>query len=199
MKGKKVILSSVEQDWIVRNFADLTNAELCGKVGISESTLHRFARAHGLTKSGELMARTQANAAKAARASHIVHGTYPPKGYCIPGSERYQFQKGVTSAERLGESREAERVRRSTESRRKTWRLEHARMLFGLPRETKLKVVKHPHGDACRRHYLKRRGYLVERGSYDVYYTPYTRRCPRLEEVARPFRFYELTTEEVHG
>lgn len=192
MKGVKTELSEKAQAWIVAHYKHTKNAEIAAKWGISETTLHRFARAHGLKKTPQQMRKTQAEAAAAARASHLVHGTYPPKGFRIPRAEEFQFKAGVTSEQRLGKKGEAERLRKSAESRRRTWKLEKGRALFGLPRETKLAVVRHPREHALRRYALKRHGYQVARGGYDVYYGKDTVRSVRLERW--PFRFHELQT-----
>lgn len=192
MKGVKIELSPKAETWIIKHFKHTKNAEIAERWGISETTLHRFARAHGLKKTLEFQRKCQEHAARRAEASHYVHGTYPPKGFQIPGGDRHRFQKGVTPEQRLGRKANAERIRRSTESRRKTWKLEHARALFGLPRETKLNVVRHPRQHAVNRYALKKRGYLVERGGYDCWITPDTRRSSRLEK--RPFHFHEMTT-----
>lgn len=192
MRGVKIELTPQAEAWIIRHFKHTRNAEIAERWGISETTLHRFARAHKLTKTRQFQAKCQAYTSRRAQASHHVHGTYPPKGYQIPGGELHRFQKGVTPEQRLGKRANAERIRKSAESRRNTWKLEHARMTFGLPRETRLNVVRHPREHALRRYALKKRGYVIDRGGYDCGYGPDTRRSERLEQ--RPFRFYEITT-----
>lgn len=188
--AKKVELSERAQNWIIKHYKHTKNQDIKEKYGLSDGWLHRFARQHGLKKSSQFMHKCQAETTRAAYQSHLVHGTRPPKGYRIPGSEQHGFQKGVTNVERLGPARKAERVRKSAEGRRKTWKLEHARMTFGLPRETKLRVFKQPREWAIRRYRLKQYGYMVERGALDVYYTPQTSRRPNLE--GKPFRFHEM-------
>lgn len=196
MKGVKTILDDKAQAWIIKHFKHTKNAEIAERFGISETTLHRFARAHGLTKTPQFQRKCQAATSAAAALSHRIHGTYPPKGYVIPGSEEHRFRKGVTSAQRLGARREAERVRKSAESRRRTWKLEHARKTFGLPQETRLRVFKQPREWTLQRYALRRHGYVIERGSLEAYWTPDTRRSARLER--RPFRFAELNVTPIN-
>lgn len=190
MKGIKTELSEQAQAWIIKHFKHTKNAEIAAKYGISETTLHRFARAHGLTKTPQFQRKCLEATTKAAALSHWRNGTYPPKGFQIPGAELHRFQKGVTPEQRLGRKGNEERIRKSAQSRRETWKLEHARALFGLPRETKLNVVRHPREHAVQRYALKKHGYVVDRGGYDCGYGPETRRSARLE--TRPFRFYEI-------
>ena len=70
-------------------------------------------------------------------------------------------------------------------SRRETFRLEKARALFGLERKTKLQVIRRPHYFACQRNYLRKLGYIIERGGMIAYYTPETRRSQDYESRTR--------------
>ena len=157
--------------------------------------MHRFARELGLTKSRQHMRKTQRNAADKAKASHLRNGTYPPKGYIIPRSEEFRFKAGVTSVERLGKRRERKRIERSAESRRKTFREEKARALFGVPRRTGLRVVREPRGKTCQRWYLRKRGYIIDEANLIAYWTDETRRATILEK--RPRRWYWFRPMEI--
>lgn len=152
-KTEKITLTPEQERWLVAHFRHTTNPEIARRLGISETTMHRFARKLGLTKSRQHMRKTQRNAADKAKESHLRNGTYPPKGYIIPRSEEFRFKAGVTPVERLGKRRERQRIERSAESRRKTFREERARALFGVPRRTGLRVVKEPRGKTCQRWY----------------------------------------------
>lgn len=188
----KVKVTERQKAWILKHYKHTKNDEIKAKYGVSDGWLHRFARQNGLTKSPQFMTKVQMENAKKAALSRLINGTYPPKGYRIPRSGVNCFKKGVTPLMRLGPKREAERVRKSAESRKKTWKLEHARMTFGLPRETKLRVFKQPHEWTSRRYYLRRLGYVVERGGLDAYYDDSTRRSLELEARYKPFRFHPM-------
>lgn len=188
----KVTVTERQKAWILKHYKHTKNDEIKAKYGVSDGWLHRFSRKNGLTKSPQFMTKVQMENAKKAALSHLINGTYPPKGYRIPRSGVNCFKKGVTPLMRLGPKREAERVRKSAESRKKTWKLEHARMTFGLPRETKLRVFKQPHEWTGRRYYLRRLGYVVERGGLDAYYEDSTRRSLELEARYKPFRFHPM-------
>lgn len=101
-------------------FKNTPNDVIMEKLDISFSTLHRTARALGLVKTKQFMRGCQRDAAARARESHIIHGTYPPKGYIIPGSESYRFKAGVTNKQRFGARKERRRVEKSAESRRQS-------------------------------------------------------------------------------
>ena len=194
-KTEKIMLTPEQERWLVAHFRHTTNPEIARRLGISETTMHRFARELGLTKSRQHMRKTQRNAADKAKASHLRNGTYPPKGYIIPRSEEFRFKAGVTSVERLGKRRERKRIERSAESRRKTFREEKARALFGVPRRTGLRVVREPRGKTCQRWYLRKRGYIIDEANLIAYWTDETRRATILEK--RPRRWYWFRPMEI--
>lgn len=137
----KIELTESQLAWLLKHYKHTKNAEAARKLGIGESTLHRFARKYGLKKTPQFMRKTQRAAADAAERSHRENGTYPPKGYRVPRSEVGQFKPGVSSRQRLGDKKEDARLQKMAETRRETIRKEKARILFGLPQKTKLKLT----------------------------------------------------------
>lgn len=186
MRGKygEILLTDKQEAWLSKHYKHTKNDEIAKKLGISARSVPRLAKRRGLKKSEQFMKKCRAEMAAKAKESHLKNGTYPPKGFKIPNSEVGQFKKGVTSIERLGSKKEAERIAKASAKRRETYKLEKARALFGLPRQTKLKVISRPKKQVWMRNYLRRRGYIVERGSNVAYYNSETRRSPILE--ARP-------------
>ena len=166
-------------------YRNTKNDEIMLKLDISFSTLHRTARALGLVKTKQFMRNSQRNAADKARESHIINGTFPPKGYIIPGSEENRFKAGVTSLQRLGARKERQRVEKSAESRRQTLREERARRVFGVPQRTRLRVLNRGHRFHHSVWYLRSRGYEVDARNLVAYYDDGTRRCPVLERKGR--------------
>lgn len=189
-KTDRITLTPEQERWLKAHFRHTRNEEIGERLGISQSSLHRFARELGLTKTRQFMRKVQRNAADKAKESHLRNGTYPPKGYVIPRSEEFRFKTGVTPVERLGKRRERKRVERAVESRRKTFREEKARALFGVPRKTRLRVVREPRGKTCQRWYLKKRGYILDERELIAYWTEDTRRATILE--GKPRRWYRF-------
>lgn len=183
-------LTQDQVTYLVKHFKHTHNAELAEHLGISESTLHRLARKLGLKKSRQFMRKCQAATAAAARISHLAFNTYPPKGYRIPGSEKYQFVPGQSTKERIGEERWMAARMKARETRKETFRKERARAAFGLPQKTKLRVKQQPRQKVLDRCYLKRRGYIIDEADVVAYWTPDTRRATRME--ARPRRYYKF-------
>lgn len=79
-KGVKITLTEKQENWLKKHFLHTKNAEIAQKLGISETAVHRFARALGLKKSRQYMVKCQRETADAAKRSHRLNGTYPPKG-----------------------------------------------------------------------------------------------------------------------
>lgn len=169
---------------MVRHFKHTKNDEIGSRLGIGQSTLHRFARELGLKKTRQFMRKCQAATAAAAKESHLRNGTYPPKGYIIPRSREFSFKKGMSNVQRLGAKREAERLRKSAESRRATVRREKARILYGLEQKTKLKLVTSKKKIQYR-YALRQHGYDINRGESVAYIVDGTRRSARVEANAR--------------
>ena len=186
-KGKfqPIVLTDEQDAWMRKHFKHTKNAEIAQRFGVSPRTVGRLAKARGLTKSSHFMRKCIVETSAAAKISHLKNGTYPPKGYRIPRSEEFYFKKGETMEQRLGTKKYSESIAKSAESRRKTFKLEKARALYGLPRQTKLSVVKKPRRQIQLRYKLKRYGYIIERGSTIAYYNESTKRSLILEQKPR--------------
>ena len=193
-KTVKIVLTPKQESWLKKHFKHTKNDDIARRLGISVRSVNRIAGELGLKKSRQFMQKTQQNAANKANESHRRNGTYPPKGYIIPRSEEFRFRKGERPIDRIGKEREAERIRKGVESRSELRKLEKARALYGLPRQTKMNVVQRPVKQIWTRHYLRKRGYMVERGSNTAYYDDNTKRSAEIESRPRTgFTFLPLT------
>lgn len=180
---KKIELTPQLERWLIRHFKHTKNDVIMERFGLSHSTLHRFARALGLTKTRQFIKKTQQECATAAKESHLRNGTYPPKGFRIPKSDYNRFKPGVTPEMRLGKKRNQERIAKAAASRRETVRKERSRIIFGFDQKTKLKLV-HNRKRAIYRYALKKRGYLVERGGREAKVIETTIRSEIVEQRA---------------
>ena len=182
-------LTDEQTEWLKNNFANTKNDILCKKLNVSNVTLHRFARRMKLKKDAAFIKKCQAEMTEAARVAHIISG-WPPKGYVIPNC--YRFKKGVSNVERLGVEGERERQRKAAESRRKTIAMERARITFGLPQKTKMKLVSESKTKRNMRWYLKRHGYMLDEEESVAYYDEMTVRAMTMER--RGNKFYEFAS-----
>ena len=186
-QGVKIVLTEKQEAWLIKHFKHTKNDEIATKFGIAPTSAIRLARKLGLKKTPQFVAKCQREMAEAAKRSHLINGTYPPKGYQIPGKEKGYFKKGETNRQRLGPKREAERIRKATESREKTRKSERARAVFGLPQRTKLRVIPVPVAKLKLRYYLKKKGYLLDEKERIAYYTEETKRGKRIEAKQQPW------------
>lgn len=194
-KTVKIVLTPDQEKYLKNHYKHTKNADLSARFGISVRSVNRIAKSMGLEKSRHFIRKTQLDAANKANESHRKNGTYPPKGYMIPNREKTYFRKGEKMSDRFGPKIYAERIKNNTESVAKTRRLEKARALYGLPRQTRLNVVKRPRSQTQLRYYLKRHcGYIADRGGFIFYYTDETKRSAEIESRPRTgFTFLPLT------
>lgn len=187
MRGKfgAIILTDQQEAWLQKHFKHTKNEDIAKKLSVSPRSVSRLAEKRGLKKSKQYIRKYQEESTAKMNKILLERGLYPPKGYIIPRSEEFRFKKGEKPIDRIGAKREAERVAKATESYRRTWKLEKARALYGLPRQTKLNVVKRPHKQIHTRYYLRKRGYIVDRGSNTAYYNSETKRSPDIESRSR--------------
>ena len=188
----RVTLTPEQREWLRDNYADTPNDDIMARLGLKFATLHRLARAYGLTKSEEYVLgcrrRNQRLAVKANKRNN-----WPPKGYRIPNAR--PFQKGVTNHMRLGPEREAERRRKIGETRRATIAAERRRILFGLGQRTKMKLNGCFPKKSRLRTRMRKRGYAIERAGNTAAITPETRRSKRLEEQCEKMGLRLMTAE----
>lgn len=185
--GYRVVLTPFGEAYLKARFKNTKNDTIKKVTGLSDGALHRFARRLGLTKTRAFMKKVQSEAAMLAHEVNREKG-WPPKGYHIPRSEEFRFKKGVDNLMRLGPEKNAERIRKSADSLAQTRKEEKARVAFGLPQRTRLRVKRQPERKIRLRCYLKRRGYVIDEAAHVAYWTEDTRRAPRLE--ARNDRYY---------
>ena len=187
LRGKygTIILTDEQDAWLRKHFKHTKNEEIAERFGISLRSVNRLAEKRGLKKSPQYIRKCILESTSKMHQINLANGHYPPKGYRIPNSEVGQFKKGEKPVDRLGKKKDAERIAKSAESRRKTFKLEKARALYGLPRQTKLKVVQRPRSQVAMRYRLKKLGYIIERGGCIAYYNENTNRSLALEQKPR--------------
>lgn len=191
MRGKKIVLTEEQEKYLVKHFKHKKNEELAEKLGISWRSVVRQARAMGLKKSTQFMHKCQREMIEKANESNRINGTYPPKGYHIPNSEKYRFKKGETPEDRIGKKREQERIKKSVASRKQTWEKETWRAVtgwaYGMPQQTKMKVLQQPKEKIEMRSYLYKRGYVLDDEEGIAYYDNLTKRGRIIEQKRQDF------------
>jgi hypothetical protein len=198
------VLTDEQLAWLCKWFPEEENSRLIAASGMSHSTLHRFARELGLTKSPRGIKRI-----KKRQAAHIKR-LCEQNGYydSMRGRKMSEAcQRGV--AKMWQEIREGKRehparilkrrnprkyrkwMERKSEIQKEIIRKEMLRAAYGLARQTRIKcivVYKFTRSQLAHRHNALKRGYILMEDSseqsgerYNIYYDKETNRAPIFE------------------
>lgn len=190
-------LTEKQLAWFIRHYKHTKNADICQKLGISESYLHSLARLHGLKKSRQFMAKTQANAVAAAKVA-VANEDEEAKQRRRDQANRNRnpersFRKGVWSlANKTAEELAAINERRKA-SWRKTRQDDEVRLNWGLEQQTNFHFARlHDQAQNHRlmqlRSNLRKCGYLIpQRSGMVAYVVATTKRSEKREKNAQKF------------
>lgn len=198
--------TATEEDvrWIVRHYKHTKNDDIMAKIGISNSQLHRIARKHGLKKSRQQMRKIYRETTQAAVRACIENGVYEQNAERarLQHEERRRagipngFRRGESNHDRMSDRKYNEVMERIHRTRNETIRKERMRIRWGLPQKTKMKLVSGGHLRACRRYAFRQRGYIVAKGSNDVYFNDNTNRNEYMESTAIRYGLHVHQQEE---
>ena len=183
----KIILTQEQEAYLRENYATVIHYTICQELGISKRTLVRLARERGLVKDMEAIeGQRRKRLSEALRHKYMVFGY---KGPAENGSAT-RFKKGYNARELFGVEKFDRMHKKAVETRKKRLAEERARVTFGLPQRTRLRVKRQPKQKILDRSYLKKRGYILDERNNIAYYTASTRRAVRME--AMPRRYYSF-------
>lgn len=181
-KGKKCIFSDEQIAWLKENFADTLNADICEYLDCKETTLRLLARSLGLQKSKAHLDWRQDKARKGLKRYYLTHKPTNNSEHL----RKYCFKKG-NDPRTLKGFRDG--IIRGHEKRNQIIREEKARIAFGLPQRTKLRLKRQPRPKIDQRHYLKKLGYIIDNENNIAYWTETTRRAVKLELKPKFFKY----------
>lgn len=186
-------LTEQQEAWIVKHYKHTSNSDILKKFGIGESALHRIARKHGLKKSKQYLKKQQLENSEKGRATCEKYGIYDESSERL--SERwriakeegrsYGYQKGVSNKQRLTKKQYKAMCEKMSVSINELWRKERMRVKWGLEQKTNLRVASGGKTRMSHRYMFRKRGYIVDYGSNDVYYTSETTRSLIAESRAK--------------
>jgi hypothetical protein len=202
---REVILNEEQEAWLVRWFPVTENKRLAKAMGVSMEAMRNYANRLGVKGKSETgMAAIRKRQGKAAAKTNERNGCYERKrGKPVSEATRQGLIKrwqDVREGRRLSPMEElkqrdpkayAENMRLKSELRKEMIRNEQRRMLYGMERKTKLKVVvlkPYTQSQTHHRHSALQRGYLLDTdcsegqpGRYVIYYDDETQRSARFE------------------
>jgi hypothetical protein len=201
---KTWVLTDEQRAWLCKWFPEEENSRLMAASGMSHSTLHRFARELGLTKSQSGWKRIKKRQTAHAKRACEKNGYYDsirgrkPSEACRKATA--QMWQEVREGKREHPARIMKRtnprkyrkwMERMSQERKETIRKETRRVLYGMERKTRLRIVMCKYTDSQRNHRYNalKRGYIVmedctEKGGerYNIYYDSETERAPIFEK-----------------
>lgn len=201
---KACVLTDEQRAWLCKWFPEEENSRLMEASGMSHSTLHRFARELGLTKSPKGWKRIKRRQAAQIKRVCEKNGYYDslrgkqPSEACRKATA--QMWQEIREGKREHPARIMKRtnprkyrkwMERKSQERKETIRKETRRVLYGMERKTRLKCIvmcKYTRSQASHRYNALKRGYIVmedctEQGGerYNIYYDNDTQRAPIFE------------------
>lgn len=182
-KYSKIILSEAEQQWMRDNFGTTKNADIADHLGISPRTVVRIARDMGLNKTSDFTKAMQQNASDCAAKANRGVGNRGKENLLRYG-KAYQFKKGERQKDKMSAEAFDAMHRHIGEHRKKTFKAEKRRVIFGLEQKTKLRVVQAPKEKICLRNGLRKKGYEIARASNEAFITAATHRSEVMERRA---------------
>lgn len=183
--NRKVGFTKEEEEWINEYFPFTTSKVLCERLGCSKSKIQRYATSKGLKKTRTHILNEKIKSLKKAMENNRILG-FPSNHTFIPNSDIGR-QRGLAKLLELCKDKEWQKVRakKTSETIRQIYKQERRRILFGLPQETKYRLVRTPAGKVQVRSKMRKKGYIAEKMSNTIYYTNETKRSLQQEETAK--------------
>ena len=201
---KAWVLTDEQREWFCRWFPEEENSRLMKASGMTHSTLHRFARELGLTKSPKGIKRIRKRQAAHIKRVCERNGYYDsmrgrqPSEACLKATA--QMWQDIREGKREHPARIMKRenprkyrkwMENRSKERKETIRKEMRRVLYGMERKTRLKCIvmcKYTRRQVSHRYNALKRGYIImedcsEQGGerYNIYYDNETQRSPIFE------------------
>jgi hypothetical protein len=206
----KIVVSEEQEAWFRKWFPEVENSRLMKASGLTHDTLHRLARARSLKKSAKGLAGIKKRQATDIKKVCEKNGYYAsmrgkaPCKACRDAWEEYRrsvrYKPAIAILRDTNPRKFKKYLKRRSEIQKENWRKETRRLVLGMSRKSKLKVVSKPYtkSQLCRRNNCLKFGYFLstdhsEQGGerYIIYYDDNTQRRERFEKncIADGFTF----------
>ena len=210
-----IVLTDEQKDWLRRWYPQEENPVIMAASGLKETTLHRFAREMGLTKTERAMKKIRRRTSARCVKTCTKNGYYASLKNRVPSEATrlgaikmwQEIREGKREApmliiKRKDPKRYSQMHQRKGERRREDIKKEKQRIIYGLERKTKLNIVMCPYttSQVSHRYYALKRGYIIiddtsEQGGerYNIYYDDNTTRSEKFENnlIADGFKVLE--------
>lgn len=194
-KTEKIVLTAAQTSWLQKHFKHTKNEEICKKLNLSHSTLHRIARELGLKKTRQFMAKMQLAASTAGKAAIAAEDEAAKERRRQQANQNRNPERCFKKGEWSLSSKTPKRLSIINAKRKASWRktrdADEVRLNWGLPTQTKFRYRRHPDPEKNKqlcelRSYLKRKGYEIPgKAGMAVFVTRETRRSEKMEIKAK--------------
>lgn len=211
-----LVLTDEQRAWMCKWFPEEENSRLMQVSGMTHSTLHRFARQLGLTKSKTGMKRIKKRQAKQIKRKCESNGYYdslrgkPVSEACRQGVSRMwqevrdgKREHPIRTLKKKHPHVYKAKMRARGAALKELYRKDRMRVRWGLEPTTKLNIL--PDGFthkrrkmAMHRYLFRQKNYIVEHGSNDIYYDEETNRSEVMEASAHLYGFRILPLNIEH-
>ena len=182
MAIKKIELTKEQLDWLMTHYSDTKNQDICDKLSMSEGTLRKLKKNYNLSKSEEFwIETTKNNLAKANK--KLKELGYPMKVNLLLHQKKALENSRKTLQEKWQDKDWVkQRNKNASEARKKLYRDERRRVLFGFEQKTNLRVINTPRNKVMLKHNLRKHGYEIEKGSNIAYINDNTKQSALMEK-----------------
>lgn len=185
-------LTEAQTQWIIKHYKHTKNNDIMMRFGIGQSTLHRLARKHGLKKSKQFARKVQRENAELGFAVCQEYGIYQQSAEYAreqwrqrkERGERCGFKPGQSNKDRMSPRKFKKMMDSIHQKRRQSIRKDRLRIKWGLEQKTRMRLVSGGKTRVSQRYAMRKRGYIVPRGSNVAYYTDDTVRNLAAEKRA---------------
>lgn len=211
-----IVLTDEQREWLIKWYPEEENPTLMKVSGLRHSTLHRYARALNLTKSVEGMKRIRRKHTRKLMRTCKRNGYYDSlKGKPVSEATR-EGTRRMWQEVREGKRKTPMKIlqeqnprkfraihKRKGAALKELYRKERMRVRWGLPQQTSLTILPDGFTKARRRmaehrYLFRRKNYIVEYGSNDIYYDEETNRSEVMEASAHLYGFRILPLNIKH-
>jgi len=200
----KWVLTDEQKEWLCKWFPEVENSVIMQASGMSHSTMHRFARDLGLTKSEKgikgIWKRQAAHIKRVCEKNGYydsLRGRQPSEATRIATAKMWQEilegkrEHPFKIMKRQNPRKYRKYLQHKSESRKEQIKKEIRRVLYGMQRQTKLRCVvmcKYTTSQTSHRYNALKRGYIImedcseQSGErYNIYWDEYTERASIFE------------------
>lgn len=180
--GKKIELTKEQIDWLMTHYSHTKNQDICDKLSMSAETLKKYKKTYNLSKSEEFLIETSKN--NLVKANKKLRELGYPNQINLRIHQKKALENSRKTLTEKWQDKDwvEQRNKNASEARKKLYKAERRRVLFGFEQKTKLRVINTPRNKVMLRHNLRKHGYEIEKNSNIAYINDNTKQSALMEK-----------------